>query len=264
MLIISLLLAALVGFVIHRASLCTVRAIAEIISTRRAFLLSAFLKTVFWVSAVTMAFLLFAGREAAPAVRWPISLYPVVGGFVFGVGAAMNRGCAYSMLGRLADGDGRMVLALAAFCLGAVAGRQGIGYFGLTLPDPMMTIDRTATAWLPVALAGLGVWTAWELCRLWRTLPKAHSWKSLAVARTYRLSTAAALLGIANGLLYVVHGTWTYTSTLDGWAQSFVTEETSPDWTRWAFLGALVLGAMISAWQRGSRRVGSSMPLGVA
>ena len=43
--IVSLLLAALMGFAVHRASLCTVRTVAEILSTRRAYMLSTMLKT---------------------------------------------------------------------------------------------------------------------------------------------------------------------------------------------------------------------------
>ena len=41
--IVSLLLAALMGFAVHRASLCTVRTVAEILSTRRAYMLSTML-----------------------------------------------------------------------------------------------------------------------------------------------------------------------------------------------------------------------------
>lgn len=38
----AILLAAVIGFAIHRASLCNVRAVAEVLSTRRGFMLARF------------------------------------------------------------------------------------------------------------------------------------------------------------------------------------------------------------------------------
>lgn len=45
-------LAAILGFAAHRASICTVRAVAEILSTGRAYCLLSFGKAVLWVLAV--------------------------------------------------------------------------------------------------------------------------------------------------------------------------------------------------------------------
>lgn len=103
---ISVLMAALLGFVAHRASLCTVRTVAEILSSRRAFMALAMLKTVLWVMAVSMPILLLWPQSALPIRSHAITLEAVVGGFVFGVGAALNNGCAFSTLGHLANGSG--------------------------------------------------------------------------------------------------------------------------------------------------------------
>jgi len=53
----ALLLATVIGFAIHRASLCNVRAVAEVLSTRRGFMLMSFFKTILW-------------RRRTPGVSW--------------------------------------------------------------------------------------------------------------------------------------------------------------------------------------------------
>jgi uncharacterized membrane protein YedE/YeeE len=252
---LSLLLAALVGFAIHRASLCTVRAVAEILTTRRAYMLSAFGKTTLWVAATTVGMVLLLGNASAPGAGWPVSLRAAAGGFAFGVGAALNRGCAFSMLARLANGEARMLLALAGFCLGAAAAHPGADALGLAPDEALPPAYDAAVIWLPGVLIVLVLWSAWEGWRLWRTRPTSAAWTKLALARMYRLSTAAALMGVANGAIYALHGPWAYTGTLAGWAQSVATPGPAPNWPGWAFAGALILGAVASAWQRGSIRL---------
>ncbi|MGI9412681.1 MAG: hypothetical protein ACR2PM_03375, partial [Hyphomicrobiales bacterium] len=51
---VSLLLAATLGFAAHRAGICTVKAVAEIVTTRRVHMLASFGKTILWVMLVTM------------------------------------------------------------------------------------------------------------------------------------------------------------------------------------------------------------------
>ena len=63
---VSIPLAVLLGFAVHRAGLCTVRTVAEIFSTRKAYMMVTMLKTVLWVMAVFCAhFFVFAGCGCA-------------------------------------------------------------------------------------------------------------------------------------------------------------------------------------------------------
>ena len=50
---IAILLAAILGFAAHRA-ICTVRAVAEIMSSRGGYMLASIGKSVLWVWAVTI------------------------------------------------------------------------------------------------------------------------------------------------------------------------------------------------------------------
>ena len=79
----SLLLAALMGFAVHRASLCTVRTVAEIFSSRKAYMMATMLKAVLWVMAVSLPILLFLPASAAPNQGYAITVAAIAGGFLF-------------------------------------------------------------------------------------------------------------------------------------------------------------------------------------
>lgn len=51
--VLSLALAALLGFAIHRGSVCMVKGAAEVLSTGRAYMLLSFAKAALWVLIVT-------------------------------------------------------------------------------------------------------------------------------------------------------------------------------------------------------------------
>ena len=69
---VSLLLAALMGFAVHRASVCTVKTVGEILSSRKAYMMATLVKAVLWVVAVFVPILLCL--PDAPVLLKPISL----------------------------------------------------------------------------------------------------------------------------------------------------------------------------------------------
>src|SRR6266508_4125177 len=117
-LVVTAVLAAILGFATHRASICTVRAVAELLSSRRAFMLASVVKSMLWASAVAIPFFVLSGTAPQPMGAWQLSVAAVLGGFVFGLGAAMNGACVYSTMARLADGEGGMFVAVVGFGLG--------------------------------------------------------------------------------------------------------------------------------------------------
>ncbi len=130
--IVSLVLAVVFGFAAHRASICTVKAVLEILTTRRAYMLLSFAKIVLWVAAITAILVWLAPfPETRAAQVWALSPAALVGGFVFGVGAALNGGCAFYTLSRLGDGHLRMAVSILGFVLGA----------------PLQAIDSSGGAW---------------------------------------------------------------------------------------------------------------------
>jgi uncharacterized membrane protein YedE/YeeE len=251
---VSLLLAALMGFAVHRASLCTVKTVAEILSSRKAYMMATLIKAVLWVVAVSVPILLFLPDSAAPNRSYAVTFAAIGGGFLFGVGAAVNGGCAFSTLGQLANGNLWMLTTLFGFCMGVA---------GLSIMVPMTEPSQTLTPLLlkapkPLILTGLGVlWllACWEIVRLWRSRAKGKSGRQLFFSRHYRLSTAALLLGTCGGVLYVLHDAWTYTNVLKQEVQSLWHLNEQPGTIKLLFFLALFCGMLLSAWQRGSLKL---------
>ena len=251
---VSLLLAALLGFAVHRASLCTVRTIAEIFTTRKAYMMVTMLKTVLWVMAVSVPILLFLPGTAAPNRSYAITVAAITGGFLFGVGAAVNGGCAFSTLGHLANGNLWMLTTLFGFCIGVA---------GLSIIVPMIEPCQALTPLLfeapkPLIYTGLALlwlFLCWEIFRLWKSRAKGIRWTQLILSRYYRLSTAALVLGFSGGVLYALHDAWTYTNALKRQVQSLWQPIDQPVTIHLVLFISLFCGMLLSAWQRGKFRL---------
>lgn len=251
---ISIPLAALMGFAVHRASLCTVRTMAEIFSTRKAYMLAAMLKAVLWVMAVSVPILLFLPDTVTSNRSYAITIAAIIGGFLFGVGAAVNGGCAFSTLGHLANGNLWMLTTLIGFCIGVT---------GLSFMVPIIEPRQAMTPLLfnapkklifPV-LVLLWLFLCWEIFRLWKSRAKGIRWTQLILSRYYRLSTAALVLGFSGGVLYALHDAWTYTNALKRQVQSLWQPIDQPVTLHLVLFLALFCGMLLSAWQRGKFRL---------
>ena len=241
---ISLLLAAVLGFTVHRASLCTVRTVAELFSTRKAHMAAAILKTVLWVIAVAVPILIFFPDIAAPNRTFAVSIAATLGGFLFGVGAAINDGCAFSTLWHLANGNLWMLTTLFGYCLGVAAMsifvpvfQQGHALTPLLFEAPNLLIY--------MVLALLWFFLCREAFRLWKTRAMGFGWRQLLLSRRYRMSTAALVLGFSGGGLYTLHDTWTYTNVLKQNVQSLWLPIEKPETISLLLFLALVFGDAI-------------------
>jgi uncharacterized protein len=252
-----LLLAALIGFAAHRASLCTVRAMTELMSSGTAHMLASFVRASCWAALVYGVLLLAlpasggAGRIAAidpPALA-------LVGALVFGFGAAINGACSYSTLQRIADGELWGLATLAGMAVG-MAGwsllNSALAIASVGAIDGFWSRLSGAALWL---VAGLALLAAIELLRLWRSRRSAApSWRAL-LAPQYRIASAAAVMGTAGGALYALHGAWSYPATLRRAVESGLGSTTGPAAIQLGLAAALFGGMWFSAVQRGSFRL---------
>lgn len=253
--VVSLLLAAGLGFAIHRGGVCTVRGVAEVFSTRRAYMMFSFVKVIAWVLIVTIPILWLMPSSAHFGPGWALSGYSLLGGFLFGLGAAVNRGCAFSTLGRLGNGEVAAVVTLAGFALGSLAYAAAATSAVALRPEGHPPTYDAQDPLIIVAFAGLALWGVFELRRLWRTRPAGRAWTQVIFAHSYRLSTGVALIGIANGILFVLHGPWAYTRTFRDAAQQVMGADAGALSIEWRLFLAVVGGAVTSAWQRGTFRL---------
>ena len=242
--LICLLLAALIGFATHRASLCNVKAVAEVLEVGRARMLASLLVAVLWSATVAGTLILVLHWPVTPLPRRTPALLALAGGYVFGVGAAINGGCSLSTLQRLADGELAMLVTLAGFVLGVLlwAGVESLG-----VPTAVVT---TMSPWegmwaFPKAvLVGLWLWALQEAVRLWRRSGP-QPWLDRLRAPTYRLASAAALLGVVGGLLFTLQGGWTFTYVLRAQVASAL--GMTPAITGKAMLAIALLGGMLAS-----------------
>lgn len=251
---LALVFAALLGFASHRASVCTVKAVAEVLSTRRGHMFAGFVKIILWIEVVTLTLLAF-GHELEHGIGWwPFSLSSAMGGVLFGIGAALNRGCAFATVSRLAAGELRMMATLAGLALGMASHLELITHGVLSPASPSTIAPIASPTWIWLVTAALWLWGAHELIRLWRTRARGIGAMRLLVADAYRLSTAAVLMGLGNGLLYALLGPWAYTRFIEG-----MVDRSHPGdaalLTFGALFVALLAGASLSAWLRGRPRL---------
>ena len=62
------------------------------------------------------------------AVGWTVSTAAITGGLIFGVGAVVNGGCAFSTLTQLGAGKVAMVVTLLGFALGSTVDAHYLGW----------------------------------------------------------------------------------------------------------------------------------------
>lgn len=249
-LILSLFLAALAGFSMNRASICTVKAVAELFSSRKAFMFISFGKTIIWIELVTVLLMWLCPDTSVHHQVFEFSWLAIAGGLVFGIGAALNRGCAFSTLSRLGEGELAMLVTVSAMVIGA----QMID----SIPGLPMRLDqRTFPAHdQPVAAAALlllisSAWALREIFRLWQARPSGASLARMFLAARYRLAASAAVIGISNGVLYVLYGSWTYTSAIERELRGLTGHGAEPGLVEWLLFASAWAGVTLSALQRG-------------
>lgn len=251
-LVLSTGLAAFLGFAAHRAGICTVKVVEEALTTRRAYMLSSFAKTILWTMVITSLLIWVFPSISANVTGWRVSIVGIAGGILFGVGAAVNGGCAISTLTRLSSGQLTMTATLAGLSLGMLSHSWLMERGRVTGGSPADALLRETTA--PVLLGVLSIWAVWEVRRIWRARPAGQSLRVLALSERYTLSATALVLGISNAILYALHGRWAYTTTLRHGVDGLVVHGSQTPVTSWVLAIAFIAGMVVSAAQRRSFR----------
>jgi uncharacterized protein len=260
-LIFAIALALVLGFAAHRASVCMVRAVAEIMSSGSGSILLSISKSMLWVWALTIPVFALVPAASMGLAGWSLTGIAVLGGFLFGMGAAMNGGCAYSTMARFVDGDGKMLATIIGFAVGifCFATLAKWGWLTRPAPAPAWVGSLLAGKWARICAAILAcaflAWALYEILRLWRTRAKGERVIELILAPRYRLSTAALLVGLSGALLFLLFGPISYTATFDLIIQGALGTQDSPTPMRMVLLLAVMAGMLMSTLQRGTFRV---------
>jgi uncharacterized membrane protein YedE/YeeE len=195
-LVLAVLCAGCFGFAAQRGSLCVVSAVATLLDRGSARVFLSFLQCVLWVALISLPAAWLSPGGASVAAD-PAGLASIIGGLVFGVGAAINGGCSFGTLIRLAAGDMSYIATASGVLAGIAFQRHAMGI-----------IEHPPAAGLSVASEH----PAWA--GLFFLLAIGHGVHQMANASRRDLSgqwspgAAAAIMGLSGGVLYVLSGTW--------------------------------------------------------
>ena len=251
-LIVACLFAAILGFVAHRASICTVRAVAEILSARTAFMLASIGKSALWVVALTLPFLWLMPAAANGIGGWRLTATALAGGLLFGFGAAINGGCAYSTMTRLVDGEMRMAVSIGGFAIGIVTFVALVDLDWIARPQRTPALIGSVIAFALVISLVLAAWAIYEVPRIWRKRPMHLRIHEMVLSPHYRLSTAALVIGVASAAIFLLIRTPGYTITFQNFVQGVVGKGAPPPVSSLILLAAVAAGMLASTLQRGS------------
>lgn len=237
----ALLAGAVLGASAHRAGLCTVKAVAEVMTSRSGHILWSFLKASLWSTGL-LALASWLGAEATPGHR-AVSGIGLLGGLLFGMGAGWNGACSFSTLSRLADGHLVMFFTLAGWAAAmCIVAAQWPG-----LHDPLLRHDPGAWWAVPLSL-----WMVWEAFGMWRR--RRGALEGLR-AGYWTLSVAVLLIAIANVVLVLLGRPWSFTATALCATGAAPTPPCSKSGVLWMISGVAVLTMVVSASARGTFRL---------
>jgi len=212
-------------------------------------------KSVLWIVAVTLPAFFLIPATASSVSGWSLTLAALAGGFAFGLGAGINGACAYSTMARFVDGEAGMLVTVAGFSLGVFAFSDLVAAGWIARPSPAPALVSSFAGWGVLLGAILLVCAVYEAYRLWRTRPAGKPLFDLVLTRRYRLSTAALIMGIAGGLIFLFYGAAGYTSTFEVVVEGALGTRPWPSAERWLLLVAVVAGMFLSALVRGGPRL---------
>ncbi len=207
LLLISAVLAFVVGTCIQRASVCAVRATEQWVACRRTSRIRAFFSAAAWSGIIVLPLAWLLPGHAMLAGDGPVTWTVLAGGALFGMGAALNGACALGTVAQLTRGRTEYAATLVGIALGALAA---------------VHLGVHAEARLP-SIVSTPNWLGWSALLVFGAiaLPVLRHIGRVARLPRLRLTTVLsfAVLGVCGGLLNGTAGSWTYTSLLTGAAE---------------------------------------------
>lgn len=240
--IVAALCAGLMGYAIQRGATCTVAAVDELLSKRKANRLLAMGEASLWVAGGLALASAFHWLPAMPAA-YPVSAWTVAGGVLLGFGAWINRACVFGAIAKFGAGE----WSYAATPIGFYVGCLTVGSLvaaptavPLTEPSPVLRFAEAAAVLF-------GLFAAWRLMpawTLWRRGP------ARLAEQVWTPHAATAVIGVTFVIILLLVGVWAYTDVLAQLARGMS--------MRLAlgvlFLVALYLGALLGGWTAGRLR----------
>ena len=214
------------GYLAQTTGLCMVRGVNRWKSGDREFLLAILCSGVLaWVAG------LFSYLTDIPLNFrvYAISGWFIFGGVVFGLGAALNKGCGVSTLGRLTRGDSRMVMTIIGWLLGWII---------LSSWSPKVELFESPLSgninYLLLILGTIAI----------------SVWAFLGDRKRQKLWFSMMGIGLLAGFVYLYQPKWPPSGLLRQLSQALMSDGVNdyPSLDQYILFVALLLGMFIAAW----------------
>lgn len=206
-LILAALAVGAMGFAIQRGGTCTVAAIDELVTQRRAHRLAAMLEASLW-AAGGLALAQLANLAGSMPAGFAVDRWTVIGGVLLGLGAWANGACVFGAIARLGSGEWAYLLTPIGFYVGCLSA--------------MPVFERPAAAPAtdsPLRMAAAVLVPVFVVFAAWRTLPAL-----IQLGRTGRIRllqmkvwaphSATIVIGVTFVITLLAAGPWAYTDVL--------------------------------------------------
>lgn len=241
------------GFAIQRGGTCTVAAVDELLTQRRAHRLLAMLEASLWVAGGLVLAQLSHLAGSMPA-GFAVGGWTVVGGALLGLGAWVNRACVFGAVARLGSGEWAYALTPVGFFVGCLSVAPLFSPAAAAPAQPSPLFDATAVLG-PLFVA----WAAWRVMPTVLALRSRGSMPLLWRA-VWAPHAATIVIGVSFVITLLLAGRWAYTDVLADLARSMGSLSTGLAMPM-LLLAALFAGALLGGRTAGRWRAAPVSPL---
>lgn len=225
--IVALILIAALGYLAQTTGLCMVRGVNEAITGKPLFLLAILFSGAFaWVS-ILIAHLM---ENPIPFISFDVTILAVIGGLLFGLGAAFNNGCGVSTISKLARGHSSMLTTIIGWLIGWLL-------FTNFIPAMQPSHFKLAPEWHYSGLFILSILILLFVSRL----------------NKYNKKIWAGMLsiGLMASIVFLYEPKWTPSGLLNGVSKSLWNSDSAqwPSIERFILIVALISGMVVAALQ---------------
>jgi hypothetical protein len=237
---VSVLLAAALGFVLQRSSMCTVANIERLVVQRRVDGLLGLGVAICWAGVVLLGLAWMRPEAVWLPSEHGLSWLLIGGAVVMGAGSALNGGCFVGSIVRIGSGNLNFLATLVGIGL-------GLRLMQSVAPPPIVNGQEAvryvhegsiayAVAWASFLAIGAGAAAIG-----WRS----SGYRRLTLRGRWPRVLALSATGLLAGLMFARNPGWTYASAVEALANA---DRAAVTWSPLVAPIALFGGAMASAW----------------
>jgi Sulphur transport len=248
--IIAAVCVGAMGFAIQRGGTCTVAAVDELLSERRAHRLAAMLEASLWVAGGLALAQLMHLAGSMPAGH-AVTVWTIAGGALLGLGAWVNRACVFGAVARLGSGEWAYAITPLGFYIGCLS-------VSTLFARPAAEALAAGSPLFGAAAVFGPLFVAYALWRVWPTVRALRGPGHAALLRQtiWAPHAATIVIGVSFVITLLLAGRWAYTDVLADLAQAMGDPSAGSGlpWLPLGLLLALFAGALLGGVTAGRWR----------